>query len=191
MRYTSLTTTISHDNNNHCTSKHASKSWRSDVPIILPGWEHHTGGSRSKPTVHPCPLRWRGCGLLISTPTHNNEPKKTQHDNNITVFFGLFLAFFFFLVFFFCPSFGGLFCFFGLFFRCSVRGTMKLTVVLSAHGVESQLGRSIENQKVPRSRQQCYHGRYCETIWWEMHTEVVHVDFGGQSATTHTQKERN
>ena len=48
-----------------------------------PAWVgHHTGGSRSKPTVHPCPLRWGGCGLLTSTPTHNNEPKKTQHDNN-------------------------------------------------------------------------------------------------------------
>ena len=26
---------------------------------------HHTGGSRSTPTVHPCPLRWEGC------PHHN------------------------------------------------------------------------------------------------------------------------
>ena len=33
------------------------KSWRSDASIILPGWEHHTGGSRLTPTVHPCPLR--------------------------------------------------------------------------------------------------------------------------------------
>ena len=30
------------------------KSWRSDTLIILPGWECHTGGSRSKPTVHRC-----------------------------------------------------------------------------------------------------------------------------------------
>ena len=44
---------------------------------------HHTGGSRSKPTVHPCPLRWGGCGLLTSTPTHNDEPKKTQHNDHI------------------------------------------------------------------------------------------------------------
>ena len=43
-----------HDNN-HSTCNKASKSWRSDVPIILPGWAHHTGGSRSKPTVHPVP----------------------------------------------------------------------------------------------------------------------------------------
>ena len=49
-----------------------------------PAWVgHHTGGSRSKPTVHPCPLRWGGCGLLTSTPTHNNEFKKTQHNNNM------------------------------------------------------------------------------------------------------------
>ena len=33
-------------------ANHARKSWRSDVPIILPGWERHTGGSWSTPTVH-------------------------------------------------------------------------------------------------------------------------------------------
>ena len=26
---------------------------------------------------------WRGCGLLTNSTTHNNESKKTQHDNNI------------------------------------------------------------------------------------------------------------
>ena len=35
MRYTSLTTTISHDNNNHRTSKHASTSWRSDGDLSV------------------------------------------------------------------------------------------------------------------------------------------------------------
>ena len=40
MRYTSLTTTISHDNN-HRTSKHASTSWRSDgSPSCLGGSSH-------------------------------------------------------------------------------------------------------------------------------------------------------
>ena len=73
VRYTSLTTTISHDNNNHRTSKHASKSWRSDG---LPGWEHHTGGSRSKPTVHPCPHRWGGCGLFTNSTTQRMSPRK-------------------------------------------------------------------------------------------------------------------
>ena len=36
------------------TQRNVSKSWRSDVPVILPGWEHHMGGSRSTPTVHQC-----------------------------------------------------------------------------------------------------------------------------------------
>ena len=46
-----------------------------------PAWVGHTGGSRSP--VHPCPLRWGGCGLLTNSTTHNNESKKTQHDNNM------------------------------------------------------------------------------------------------------------
>ena len=38
-----------------------------------PAWvSHHTGGSRT-----------RGCGLLTNSATHNNESKKTQHDNNM------------------------------------------------------------------------------------------------------------
>ena len=41
VRYTSLTTTICHDNNNHRTSKHASTSWRSDgSPSCLDGSSH-------------------------------------------------------------------------------------------------------------------------------------------------------
>ena len=48
------------------------KSWRSDAPIILPGWECHTGGSRSKPTVHRCRQKTGGCGLLAKS--HNNKP---------------------------------------------------------------------------------------------------------------------
>ena len=43
-----------------------------------PAWVgHHTGGSRSKPTVHPCPLRWGGCGLLTNSSqvSQINEPK--------------------------------------------------------------------------------------------------------------------
>ena len=46
------------------------KSWRSDAPIILPGWEHHTGGSGLTPTVHPCPLRRGGCGWLVTATQH-------------------------------------------------------------------------------------------------------------------------
>ena len=58
---------------NHSTTR---KSWRSDAPIILPGWECHTGGSRSKPTVHRCRPKTGGCGLLTRTqdePTKNNR----------------------------------------------------------------------------------------------------------------------
>ena len=56
---------------NHSTTR---KSWRSDAPIILPGWECHTGGSRSKPTVHRCRPKTGGCGLLTRT---QDEPTKT------------------------------------------------------------------------------------------------------------------
>ena len=58
---------------NHSTTR---KSWRSDAPIILPGWECHTGGSRSKPTVHRCRPKTGGCGLLTRT---QDEPTKQQY----------------------------------------------------------------------------------------------------------------
>ena len=61
---------------NHSTTR---KSWRSDAPIILPGWEYHTGGSRSKPTVHRCRPKTGGCGLLTRT---QNEPTK-QHGSGV------------------------------------------------------------------------------------------------------------
>ena len=61
---------------NHSTTR---KSWRSDAPIILPGWEYHTGGSRSKPTVHRCRPKTGGCGLLART---QNEPTK-QHGSGV------------------------------------------------------------------------------------------------------------
>ena len=71
-----------------------------------PAWVgHHTGGSRSKPTVNPYPLQWGGCGLLTSTPTHNNESKKTQHKNNILFFSQLFYFFYFSFLFTFIFSF--------------------------------------------------------------------------------------
>ena len=31
---------------------------------------HHTGGSRLTPTVHPCFLRRRGCGWLVTATQH-------------------------------------------------------------------------------------------------------------------------
>ena len=59
------------------------KSWRSDTLIILPGWECHTGGSRSKPTVHRCSQSGRR--LWVARQVHNHEPngsaavRQSQH----------------------------------------------------------------------------------------------------------------
>ena len=81
MRYTSLTSTISHDNN-HRTSKHASTSWRSDgSPSCLGGSSH--GWVPVKTHGTPVPTWWGGCGLLTNSTTHINESKKNEHDNNI------------------------------------------------------------------------------------------------------------
>ena len=66
---------------NHSTTR---KSWRSDAPIILPGWECHTGGSRSKPTVHRCRPKTGGCGLL--TRTQDEPTKTTQNHSCLNVF---------------------------------------------------------------------------------------------------------
>ena len=90
------TTTTRHDNN-HSTCNNASKSWPSDVPIIMPGWEHHMGGVRSEPTVNPCLVRQGGCGWLHSTALNRctNEPNSPT----FFVFFFFFLqkiTFFFF-----------------------------------------------------------------------------------------------
>ena len=77
-------TTTRHDNN-HSTCNNASKSWRSDVPIVLPGWEHHTGGSRSEPTVHPCLVRQGGCGLLTQQISSDAQMSPTlQHGRGAT-----------------------------------------------------------------------------------------------------------
>ena len=72
---------------NHSTTR---KSWRSDAPIILPGWECHTGGSRSKPTVHRCRPKTGGCGLLTRT---QDEPTK-QHAATQYAQFALSITFF-------------------------------------------------------------------------------------------------
>ena len=52
------------------------------------------------------------------------------------------------------------------------------------------LGTDLKIQKIPRGRQWCYHGRFCETIWRETYTEVVYVKLGGQGPTTHKERER-
>ena len=75
MRYTSLIATLSHDNN-HRTSKHASTSWRSDgSPSCLGGSSH--GWVLVKTHSTPVPT-----SVLANSTTHNNEPKKTQHNDN-------------------------------------------------------------------------------------------------------------
>ena len=83
MRYTSLTATISHDNNNHRTSKHASKSWCSDgSPSCLGG--SSLGWVPVK--THSTPVPTSVGRLWVAHQlhnTHNNEPKKTKHGNNM------------------------------------------------------------------------------------------------------------
>ena len=84
--------------------------WRHSQPnvqalmslLILPGAGHHTGGSRLKHTVHPCPLRWGGCGLLAkSRKIHFTHFFFQKKKNCSFYFFTIFLLFPFFLLFFF------------------------------------------------------------------------------------------
>ena len=51
------------------------------------------------------------------------------------------------------------------------------------------LGIELTIKKVPRSRQWCYHVRYCETVWRETHSEVVYDNLGGNCPATHTKRE--
>ena len=79
-------TTKTRQDNNHSTCNNASKSWRSDVPVILPGWEHHPGGSRSRPTVHPCLVRQEGCGLLKQQQSTDAQMSPTfRHGSGASV----------------------------------------------------------------------------------------------------------
>ena len=69
VRYTSFTTTVSHDNNNHRTSKHASTSWRSDGSRVGPGQNPlytraHFGGEAV------------GCSLALQHTTKNTHTFK-------------------------------------------------------------------------------------------------------------------
>ena len=48
-----------------------------------PAWvEGHTGGSRFTPTVHPCPVRWGGCGW----PTQLHEPNNARENAQLVQF---------------------------------------------------------------------------------------------------------
>ena len=83
------------------------KSWRSDTLIILPGWECHTGGSRSKPTVHRCSQSGRR--LWVARQVHNHEPngsatmqQETVHQCQHVFIFQLHFFFFQFLFFVIC-----------------------------------------------------------------------------------------
>ena len=53
-----------------------------------PAWVgHHTGGFRSTPTVHPCPLRWEGCGWLnssIHTEAASTASVKSRQGRNVS-----------------------------------------------------------------------------------------------------------
>ena len=77
-------------------------------------------------------------------------------------------------------------------FRIDVLGVVQWSLLLFSAPTDLNriLGTELKIKKVPRSRQWLYHGRYCETIWRETHTEVVYVNLGGQSPTTHTKRER-
>ena len=75
VRYTSQTTTISHDNNNH-----ASTSWRSDgSPSCLDGSITRVGRGQN-PQYTGAHFGGEAIGLLTSTPTHNNESEKPQNN---------------------------------------------------------------------------------------------------------------
>ena len=69
LQYTQPLTSHSPPVSSMLTTTTTTKSWRSDTLIILPGWECHTGGSRSKPTVHRCSQSGRRLWVAQSTTT--------------------------------------------------------------------------------------------------------------------------
>ena len=79
MRYTSLIATISHNNSNHRTSKHASTSWRSDGPPSCLGGSSH-GWVLVETHSTPVPISVER--LWVAHQHHNNEPKKMKHNDN-------------------------------------------------------------------------------------------------------------
>ena len=70
VRCTSLIATISHDNNNHRTSKHASTSWRSDgSPSCLAGSSH----SWVLVKTHSSPVHTSVGRLWVAHQLHNTQ----------------------------------------------------------------------------------------------------------------------
>ena len=75
--YWEITRLTSHIDDHRARQRHKHSQPRRALADSLmthhPAWVcHHTGGSRSTPTVHPCPLRWEGCGWLNSNYPHHN-----------------------------------------------------------------------------------------------------------------------
>ena len=62
----------------HANRKHARKSWRSDVPVILPGWGHHTGGSPVHTHSTPVPGLPRRLWVAHSTTTTGHHKCSNQ-----------------------------------------------------------------------------------------------------------------
>ena len=80
MRYTSLTTTISHENNNHRTSIHASTSWRSDgSPSCLGGSSHGwvPVNTHSIPVPTSVGRLWVACSLALQHTTMSPRKRNT------------------------------------------------------------------------------------------------------------------
>ena len=127
MRYTSLTTTISHDNNNHRTSKHASKSWRSDGLPSFPGWVI----TRVGPGQNPQHTRAHFGGEAVGcapTPRHTTmSPRKRNTITSVSLLlFFSFIPFFHFSQFFF---FTNIFRFFHCFFPWALQLKFAYSVV--------------------------------------------------------------
>ena len=73
----------------HKTTTQA-KSWRSDAPIILPGWEHHTGGSQLTPHSTPVPSKEERLWVARHS---NTAPNKMSPNTDIIIFLFFFSSF--------------------------------------------------------------------------------------------------
>ena len=77
----------SDSNHLHNHANRARKSWRSDVPTILPGWERHTGGSRSihKHCTSPnVKLNGRVKSRMVAEPGSNLIMQLLRHFDDVT-----------------------------------------------------------------------------------------------------------
>ena len=81
LQYTQPLTSCSSPVSSMLTTTTTTKSWRSDTLVILPGWECHTGGSRSKPTVHRCSQSGRRLWGLLAKSTTTSPMAQSQCSN--------------------------------------------------------------------------------------------------------------